>query len=219
MSDVGRIGPVPAAGDPDAAESAAVTRFLDDLRSLGEGPAPRPSPELAALLAGVPALTAARRRGPRIVRRVALIAAAVVAGTTLAAVNHRLPAPAQRVVSNVVNDLTPFHIGTPRPAPTTTTPIPSPTPTHVAPVPVRSSEDSSEPSEPHSSAEPGDGGGGADDSSPAAARGGDSSRDDGERSSSAPARSQTSDGGGGGSDSLDGSGGSERSGGSDGGGD
>ncbi|HEV7205178.1 MAG TPA: hypothetical protein VGN18_11245 [Jatrophihabitans sp.] len=215
MSDVGRIGQAPAAGDPGAAESAAVTRFLDDLRSLGEGPAPEPSPELAALLAGVPTLAAARRHRPRIVRRVALIAAAVVAGTTLAAANHQLPAPAQRVVSNVVNDLTPFHIDNPHPVPTPTTPAVTPTPTtkpptHVAPPPERSSEDTPEPGAPHSSTEAGDegagGSGGSGEATPT--RGGD-----GEHSTAAP--THTSDGGsesespGGGRSDGGGSGGSD----------
>lgn len=97
-------------GSPFAHETAAVTEFLAELKLLGEGPAPEPTPELQALFAGVPSIAAARRnRGP-LLRRAALIAAATVVGTTAAAAGHSLPQPAQRVVSDVVNTLTPFHI-------------------------------------------------------------------------------------------------------------
>ena len=97
-------------GSPFAHDTAAVTEFLAELKLLGEGPAPEPTPELQALFAGVPSIAAARRnRGP-LVRRAALIAAATVLGTTAAAAGHSLPQPAQGVVSDVVNTLTPFHI-------------------------------------------------------------------------------------------------------------
>lgn len=97
-------------GSPVADDAAAVTDFLAELRSLGEGPAPAPTPELQALFAGVPSIATARRHHGPLLRRAALIAAATVVGTTAAAAGHSLPQPAQQVVSNVVNTLTPFHI-------------------------------------------------------------------------------------------------------------
>lgn len=104
-----------AAGRPGGpnAETAAVTRFLGELSSLAEVDAPSPTGELEAILAGIPT-RAARRRvlRRRLAVRAALIAAATVAGLIAAAANHTLPAPAQRVVSNVVNTVTPFHIDT-----------------------------------------------------------------------------------------------------------
>jgi hypothetical protein len=96
------------AGGPTAAGDDGVTRFLTELRALGDGPAPTPTPELAALLGRRPALP--RRAVIRIAVRTALVAAAVITALVVAAANHSLPSPAQRVVSHVVNVLTPFHI-------------------------------------------------------------------------------------------------------------
>ena len=91
---------------------AAVTMFLSDLRELGEGPVPEPSPELAAFLGGVVPLAPARERRRVRRRHVALGVAAsiLVAGTGGVAAAGRLPAPAQRLVSDVVDHLTPFTI-------------------------------------------------------------------------------------------------------------
>lgn len=110
---------------------AALTGFLADLRALGEGPAPDPTPDLAAMLGGaVPLATRRRSRHAALVRRTMFTAAVTVAGLVLvsvAAASRVLPAPAQRVVSNVVNFATPFHIdpdpgGAPPTIPPTTTP-------------------------------------------------------------------------------------------------
>lgn len=102
---------------------AEVATFLAALRSLGEGAAPEPSPEVVTLLGGARPW---RRRAVRIVARSAVAAAAAVAAAVVAAANHDLPSPAQHVVSNVVNVLTPFHIGPPTPA--------VPPPSHQRPV-------------------------------------------------------------------------------------
>ena len=131
-----------------AAAGDDVTRFLTELRALGDGPAPKPSPQLAAVLAGATPLLNSRR-ALRMVLRSAAVAALVLGALVVAAANHSLPAPAQRVVSNVVNDLTPFHIGpgtradvlppTPSDKPTAPTPAStSPSQSH-APVPPPSS--------------------------------------------------------------------------------
>lgn len=111
-------------GGPVTEDASAVTRFLAELHSLGEGPVPAPTPELQAMFDGASSAPPRRPRRPRapLVRRAALVAAAAVIGTTTAAANHTLPQPAQRVVSDVVNTLTPFHINggdglPPRPAP------------------------------------------------------------------------------------------------------
>jgi len=108
-----------------------VTRFLTELRALGDGPPPSPSAELAALLGGATPLVD-RRVLVRTVLRSAAIAAILLGVLVVAAANHSLPAPAQNVVSNVVNVLTPFHIGSNQPQPLIEPPRPSdkPTPTH-----------------------------------------------------------------------------------------
>jgi hypothetical protein len=97
-----------------------------DLRALGETEPPTPSAEVAALIAGAPR-PALRHPYRRAAARVALVAAAVLAGLVVAAANHGLPQPAQRVVSNFVNDLTPFEIGPDR---QTTDPPPTPRTRH-----------------------------------------------------------------------------------------
>ncbi len=178
-----------------------VARFLGELRALGEGEPPAPSPELAALLGGA-SLLRARRPSYRIAARGGLVAAAVVAALVIAAANHDLPQPAQRVVSNVVNDLTPFEIA-PRKhvAPT---PTPSPTPTLRRPRPaVAPSEDgSSAPGgEDRSRSEDGSGGAGSDDGAGAGGGGSDGGPSSAPRSSSEDdggASSAPSGGGGGG---------------------
>jgi len=118
------IGGAAGAGDE-------LTRFLTELRALGDGPAPAPSRELAAVLAGATPFLS-RRVVVRTVLRSAAIAAVLLGVLVVAAANHSLPAPAQHVVSRVVNVLTPFHIGGDRPHPVIEPPRPSaqPTPTH-----------------------------------------------------------------------------------------
>jgi hypothetical protein len=110
MTDHVGVPSAPATGDQS--EQDEVARFLVELRMLGEGAPPAPSPELAALLGGAVALEPRRRRPHyRVALRSAVVAAAVVSALVVAAANHDLPQPAQRVVSNVVNVLTPFQIG------------------------------------------------------------------------------------------------------------
>jgi len=148
-----------------AAAGDDVTRFLTELRALGDGPTPKPSPQLAAVLAGATPLLSSRR-ALRMVLRSAAVAALVLGALVVAAANHSLPAPAQRVVSNVVNDLTPFHIG-----PGTRADVLPPTPSDkpTAPTPASTSQ-SHAPVPPPSSTEPdrrddgngGNGGGGGD---------------------------------------------------------
>jgi hypothetical protein len=140
-------GALSTGGAPDD-----VTQFLTELRLLGIGEPPEPSAEVAALLGAPPSLT--RRRATRVLVRSGLAAAALVIAVVAAAANHDLPQPAQRVVSNVVNVLTPFEIAPRKASPPTpptvvpsvpraavpTTPAPHPRATRTAhpivPVPV-----------------------------------------------------------------------------------
>jgi hypothetical protein len=98
------------AGNGDAATGAAVAQFIDDLRSLAEAPPPAPNAELAAVLEGAPVPRAARPVSGRKRVVVAVAASVLVAGTGVAAANGRLPQPAQRLVSDVVDNLTPFSL-------------------------------------------------------------------------------------------------------------
>jgi hypothetical protein len=104
-----------------AATDAASAQFLDEMRSLADIAAPEPSDELEALFGS--ALPLEQRGRPdatpvpaqhRVRRHPLLTAAAVfllaLAALITGAATHHLPAYAQRVVSNVVNTLTPFHI-------------------------------------------------------------------------------------------------------------
>lgn len=165
--------------------------FFAGLHALGSMSAPEPSPLLAAML-GMPKTLRPRRRFTR------FAAAAVVAAMLLviAGLAHReLPDPAARLVSTVVNQLTPFHIDPPdqrapsRQAPTRatpTTPVPSPRP-HPTPVTTLPA--------PSDSSEPGDGSDDPGQSSAGADAGSESSEgsDDGGRgratSTSAPSHS------------------------------
>jgi hypothetical protein len=114
---------------------APLAGLADDVRALGDGPAPDPSAELALLLRGsgagaeagtasfdgdIPPLVALRRRSPwavkvaglGIVAKVALgssIAAAGVAGAGAAGV---LPGGAGDVVRSAIEALSPFDLGT-----------------------------------------------------------------------------------------------------------
>jgi hypothetical protein len=116
MSDVDLTGS--GTGGPDGlnGDAAALTRFLTELRSLGEGESPAPTPELEAIFAGATPIPARRRRVARGARRALVAAAAVVAGLVIAAANHALPATAQRVVSHVIDSVTPFHIDSGQPS-------------------------------------------------------------------------------------------------------
>lgn len=129
-----------------AAEPALAAR-LDALAARGRGPAPEPTGDLAALLAGrravgvdTEALPAPRdaRAGRR--RRAALAAGGLVialaAGTGAAAADV-LPDPVQRVVARFSEHFLPFDLPRPAPAPTAPgTPVlpdPAATPTPVHP--------------------------------------------------------------------------------------
>jgi hypothetical protein len=97
-------------GTRDAASGAAVAQFIDDLRSLGEAEPPAPNAELAAVLQGAP-VPRRRQFAPGRKRVVVAVAASLlVGGTGVAAANGRLPQPAQRLVSDVVDNLTPFSV-------------------------------------------------------------------------------------------------------------
>jgi hypothetical protein len=136
----GEAGGRAVLGDED------VTRFLMELRSLGDVPPPKPSPELAALLGGATPILG-RRTVVRIVVRTAAVAALVLGVLVLAAANHSLPASAQRVVSNVVNVLTPFHIAAPVTSPAPLPPPPSDKP-HPSSSPVPPPHHSTPPASP-----------------------------------------------------------------------
>lgn len=147
-----------------AREPDEVARFLVALRALGDEPAPAPAHAVAALIGGVAPVRAHLYR--RLAVRAALVAAAVLAALVGAAANHSLPQPAQRVVSNVVNDLTPFDIGPGQPA------GPPATPTHThKPEPDRSRADN----DPSGTDEPSDQRGESDDNSTGPTRGDDGS--------------------------------------------
>lgn len=107
MADVLRF-PQPAAGEAPATDDD-VTRFLTELRALGDVAPLPPSPEVAALLAE-PRPRFGRRRALHLAVRVAAAVVILVGVLGTAAANHRLPGPVQQMVSRVVNDLTPFHI-------------------------------------------------------------------------------------------------------------
>jgi hypothetical protein len=124
------------AGDQDE-----VARFLLELRALGEGEPPPPSPELAALIGGATLLRPRHRRAVRYALRSGIVAAAIVGALVVAAANHDLPQPAQRVVSDFVEVLTPFQISPNQHV------APTPPPTHAPSKqgPVPGEDDSSSP--------------------------------------------------------------------------
>lgn len=129
---------VRAAGFSDDDDLAAV---LHTVRDLGHATVPKPSPDLAALLAqGLPQLRGDARRS----RRRRTVGTAVVAGiltlglTGVAAANNRLPPQAQSVVSRVVNDLTPFTID---PGPRRSAPGPKPVRPAPAAAPSAATDD------------------------------------------------------------------------------
>jgi hypothetical protein len=143
----------------DVNEPGAPDELLMQLRALGNGPVPTPSPELEEIFElGVPFT---RHASPRR-RRVLLVTAAAVvfAATVTPAAAGALPRPARHFVDTVIHDLTRFPI-TPRdPAPskspTLTRPPASSVPAVPAPLsdsPDPRSEDSTVPRS-ENSAEP-----------------------------------------------------------------
>lgn len=116
-------GLVPA--DLDGAGFDAVRIAIAELRAAGDVPVPQPSADLTALLDGVVVplyrstrsgrYAGSRRSGRPTAHRttVWLFAAAAsvfAAAVSVAAALQLLPDSAQRMVSNVIDDLTPFHV-------------------------------------------------------------------------------------------------------------
>jgi hypothetical protein len=125
-------------GDSGAGASAAMTTFLADLRAIGEGPIPEPSPELAALLDGDEPVSSGRVMRLRR-RHIVLVTAAsvLIGGTGAAAATGRLPQPAQRLVSDVIDRLTPFTVPSARPGTPSGPPAQAPPQAVVPVVPSR----------------------------------------------------------------------------------
>lgn len=98
---------------PDAAYADPVLAdLLAELRAVADEPAPSAGPELAALLAGAAPIAPARARRSRTasVVVIGLVSSGVLAGGVGAAAADELPDPVQRVVSRVINTLTPFEV-------------------------------------------------------------------------------------------------------------
>lgn len=98
----------------DPAEYTSVADALTLLVDVVPTDAPAPSAELAALLSGG-AVTPLPANRPRR-RRVAIasaVAATVVVGTGVAAAANTLPEPIQQFVSDVSDEILPFHIPSP----------------------------------------------------------------------------------------------------------
>jgi hypothetical protein len=114
-------------GDGAWGAGGDLATLLGGLRELANGPVPQPTDELATLLSqGLPGISTARRRA----RRRKIVAGVVIGGvaslglTGVAAANDRLPSQAQKVVSQVVENLTQFHVDH-KQAPTSPASVPS----------------------------------------------------------------------------------------------
>ena len=105
----------------DPGDLAHLAPVLDDIRSLGSGPAPAPSPALRRILSvGAPEDTwpmhgLARTRhqnagGRRLGVRAPWATVAAAAALAVAATLDVLPKPAQRMVANAVSAVTPFEL-------------------------------------------------------------------------------------------------------------
>jgi hypothetical protein len=91
-----------------------LTSALVALRQTGVRAVPEPSAALAGLLMnGLPTdeFSRHRRRAARITFGVVVAGTATLTLSGVAAAHDALPSPAQGVVTNIVNDLTPFQIG------------------------------------------------------------------------------------------------------------
>lgn len=99
-------------GPDDAFADPALAGLLAELRAVADQPAPAAGPDLAALLAGAAPITPARTRRSRTASAVVigLVSSGVLAGGVGAAAADELPAPVQRVVSRVIDTLTPFEV-------------------------------------------------------------------------------------------------------------
>lgn len=93
------------------ADSDGLRELLVQLRALGSGPAPVPSSELAALLAGSPLVRATRRTW--LVSGASTVAFLGVASTSWAAAANELPAPLQSVVHDFSHRYLPFQFPEP----------------------------------------------------------------------------------------------------------
>ena len=99
--------------DDDVLADPALCDLFAQLRAAGERPAPRINPELANLIAAGPSIADAQCRKATRAAVIGMVTTAVLTGGVGAAAANELPRPVQRVVSTVVNDLTPFEIPNP----------------------------------------------------------------------------------------------------------
>jgi hypothetical protein len=137
----------------------ALSAFVAEMLAVANGAAPTPSVALADLLehglvpdtAQLPTLLTPARRRWLLPIPLAAAALAAAAGVFGAATANALPAPAQRIVSDTVDTLTPLHLpkpaSKPKPAVSPTPESePSEDPTHATYLPTEQSE-SPEPAE------------------------------------------------------------------------
>lgn len=99
-----------------ALDDPALRDLFVELGALADRPTPPVGDELAALFAGATPLAAARTRRNKAAKTglIGLVTAGVLAGgVTAAAGANVLPSPAQRIVSRVINTLTPLEIPNP----------------------------------------------------------------------------------------------------------
>lgn len=97
-------------------DDPALRDLVAELGALADRPTPPVGDELAALFAGATPLAAARSRRNKAAKTglVGLVTAGILAGgVAAAAAANELPAPAQRIVSRVINGLTPLEIPNP----------------------------------------------------------------------------------------------------------
>ena len=99
-------------GLEDLFADPALVDLLAELRAVADQPAPRPGPELSAVLAGATPIARVRARRSRTASAlvIGLVSTGVLAGGVGAAAANELPPPVQRVVSRVVHTLTPFEL-------------------------------------------------------------------------------------------------------------
>ncbi|GAW48963.1 MULTISPECIES: hypothetical protein [unclassified Nocardioides] len=99
-----------------ALDDPALRDLFAELGALADRPTPPIGHGLAALFAGATPLAAARSRRNKAAKTglIGLVTAGILAGgVTAAAAANELPAPAQRIVSRVINTLTPLEIPNP----------------------------------------------------------------------------------------------------------